>query len=215
MSCRLFEPGTLRYCGMLPKPHPLGVDIASITSPDMIQHNEDKNVYPDVIAVAYDESTCKLTAVYADRSLYVWDIRDLKKIGKYRSFISHSDCVWGVEPYPNIPGKSIPTFSFATHSADGTVRFWNLDYTLNPTASSTINTSSNGTTSPTSPDTKSPSSSIPSLSSSTSSFTSSSHRRNIYSRELIKMLYVEPDAAEFSKYRRDVGMFTRASDDNG
>ena len=82
---------------MLPKPHPLGADIGAITSPDMIKYADESTYYPDVIAISYDESAGKVTAVYVDRSLFLWDIRDLKKIGKYRSFVYHSDCVWGVE----------------------------------------------------------------------------------------------------------------------
>lgn len=96
---RLFEPVTLKYAGILPKPHPLGEDISSISSPEMLRSSpQDKPIYyPDAVATVYDESTHRVIAVYADRSLYVWDIRDLNKIGKYRSFIFHSDCVWGAE----------------------------------------------------------------------------------------------------------------------
>ncbi|KAI9276937.1 hypothetical protein BDA99DRAFT_554881 [Phascolomyces articulosus] len=216
---RLFEPETLKYCGMLPKPHPLGIDIGAITSPEMLKHHTDENTYyPDAIAITYDERSTKVTAVYADRSLFLWDIRDLKKIGKYRSFVYHSDCVWGVEPCPNLiePVNNIPSNSFATHSADGTVRFWNLDNNIHPnsTSSSFILTSPRSATSsmgpsPISPPIRSPTSATTSTSSNiplspSSSSSASLYRRNIYSRELVKMLYVDNDAAEFSKLRRDV-----------
>jgi len=36
--------------------------------------------YPDAIALAYDESNMKLTCVYNDHSLYVWDVRDIKRV---------------------------------------------------------------------------------------------------------------------------------------
>jgi WD40 repeat protein len=93
---RLFEPVSLKYVCILPKPHPLGVDVSLITSPDMLKVADD-TCYPDVTALAYDERSQRITAVYSDRSLYVWDIRDLDKVGKYRSFLFHSDCVWGIE----------------------------------------------------------------------------------------------------------------------
>lgn len=141
--------------------------------------------YPDAVATVYDAPTKRVIAVYADRSLYVWDIRDLNKIGKYRSFIFHSDCVWGAEPCPAIEREDIPLNSFATFSADGTIRIWNLD---NPLHSST-------SSSPLSPNIMSPSSSTAVV----------AHRRNIYSRELVKMLYVDPDAAEFAKRRNEYG----------
>ena len=145
--------------------------------------------YPDAVAMVYNALSQRVIAVYSDRSLYVWDIRDLKKIAKHRSFIFHSDCVWGVEPCPNIEREenAIPLNSFATFSSDGTVRIWNLD---NPTLSAS--------SSPLSPPPHHTTSGLLSPSCS-----STSHKRNIYSRELIKMIYVDPDAAAFAKLRGD------------
>lgn len=96
-TIRLFEPGTLQYRGILPKPHPLGMDISAISSPDMIASLGTDLHYPDVVSLAYDGRTDRVTAVYSDRSMFLWDIRDMKRIGKYRSFIYHSDCIWGME----------------------------------------------------------------------------------------------------------------------
>lgn len=36
--------------------------------------------YPDTIALTYDEKNHKLTCVYNDHSLYVWDVRDIKRV---------------------------------------------------------------------------------------------------------------------------------------
>lgn len=36
--------------------------------------------YPDAIAIAYDEANMKLTCVYNDHSLYVWDVGDIKRV---------------------------------------------------------------------------------------------------------------------------------------
>lgn len=36
--------------------------------------------YPDAIALAYDETNMKLTCVYNDHSLYIWDVRDIKRV---------------------------------------------------------------------------------------------------------------------------------------
>lgn len=36
--------------------------------------------YPDAIAVAFDERNSKLSCVYNDHSLYVWDVRDIKHV---------------------------------------------------------------------------------------------------------------------------------------
>ncbi|KAI8099075.1 WD40-repeat-containing domain protein [Halteromyces radiatus] len=210
---RLFEPVTLKYFGVLPKPHPLGMDISSISSPDMLPQQTDQDIYyPDVVALTYNESIAKLTAIYSDRSLYIWDVKNIKKIGKYRSFIAHSDCVWGTRSNADSPASTsnIPPNSFATFSADGTVRFWNLDHTQLSHSSS----SSSPLTSPSSYSSPEPPSSLsmtssPSSDTVTSSISTTSLsfvRKNIYSRELVRMLYVDPDAAEFSKLRRDVDL---------
>ncbi|KAI9245948.1 hypothetical protein EDC94DRAFT_627884 [Helicostylum pulchrum] len=185
---RLFEPVTLKYVGILPKPHPLGTDISLVTSPDMVRSNDAH--YPDAVAMVYNATSQRVVSVYSDKSLYVWDIRDLSKIGKYRSFIFHSDCVWGVEPCPNIErdDNAIPLNSFATFSADGTVRIWNLD--------TPVHTTSSTSSSPLSPPVQQNGILSPS-----SSTVVGLHRRNIYSRELVKMIYVDPDAAQFSKLR--------------
>lgn len=39
----------------------------------------------------------QVTCVYNDHSLYVWDVHDIKKVGKSWSFLYHSSCVWGLE----------------------------------------------------------------------------------------------------------------------
>lgn len=35
--------------------------------------------------------------MYSDHSLYIWDVKDIKKVGKSHSFLYHSACIWGVE----------------------------------------------------------------------------------------------------------------------
>ena len=36
--------------------------------------------YPDASAITYDEHNFKVTVVYNDHSIYVWDVRDIKKV---------------------------------------------------------------------------------------------------------------------------------------
>lgn len=94
----------------------------------MSQHPQNAR-YPDAIALAYDEPNNKLTCVYNDHSIYVWDVRDIRRVGKSHSFLYHSACIWGVEMYP-IGSDSIgsmPLSSFITCSSDDTIRVWNLE----------------------------------------------------------------------------------------
>jgi len=46
--------------------------------------------YPDAVALAFDQRSLKLTCVYNDHSLYVWDVRDIKRV----SHISWSCYCW-------------------------------------------------------------------------------------------------------------------------
>lgn len=36
--------------------------------------------YPDATAVTFDEQNFKVTVIYNDHSIYVWDVRDIKKV---------------------------------------------------------------------------------------------------------------------------------------
>lgn len=36
--------------------------------------------YPDIIAITFDETNNKLTAVYNDHSIYVWDVFDIRRV---------------------------------------------------------------------------------------------------------------------------------------
>jgi len=53
--------------------------------------------YPDTVAVCYSSVDNKLTCIYNDHSLYIWDITDIRKVGKARSFLFHSGAVWGID----------------------------------------------------------------------------------------------------------------------
>ena len=54
--------------------------------------------YPDTIAIAYDENNHKVTAVYNDHSMYVWDVKDIKRVGVLQgevlgSPLTHFSCL--------------------------------------------------------------------------------------------------------------------------
>ena len=58
--------------------------------------------YPDTIAIVYDDYSQKATCIYNDHSVYIWDVHDLKKIGKIRSNLYHSGCIWGIDVSNNL-----------------------------------------------------------------------------------------------------------------
>ncbi|XP_039299176.1 mitogen-activated protein kinase-binding protein 1 [Nilaparvata lugens] len=153
---RCFNPATLQFITTLPRTHYLGVDVAEGLSISHMAHHPTNAKYPDAIALAYDERNHKLSCIYNDHSLYVWDVKDIKRVGKSYSFLYHSACIWAVEMYPAINDEAMPPGSFVTCSSDDTIRFWNLDNS---------NESNNKTM----------------------------YRRNIYSNELLKVMYIDPE----------------------
>lgn len=123
---RCFRPNTLEFVCTLPRPHFLGLDIAkgftmrrydvSIVlnranfymifiyqfSSDLMNGTlnkmpNGKPKYADTIAIAYDEVNKIVTAVYSDRSIYMWTLNDIKRIGRANSFFYHSGCIWDLE----------------------------------------------------------------------------------------------------------------------
>ncbi|XP_011352120.1 uncharacterized protein LOC105287932 isoform X3 [Ooceraea biroi] len=154
---RCFSPSTLQFVTTLPRTHYLGVDVAQGLSISHMSQHPPNAKYPDAIALAFDERNNKLTCVYNDHSIYVWDVRDIRRVGKSHSFLYHSACIWGVEMYPAGPDSigAMPPGSFITCSSDDTIRVWNMEKDISP----------NDTL----------------------------YKRNIYSNELLKVLYVDPE----------------------
>ncbi|XP_068980238.1 mitogen-activated protein kinase-binding protein 1 isoform X4 [Bombus flavifrons] len=154
---RCFSPSTLQFITTLPRTHYLGVDVAQGLSISHMSQHPTNARYPDAIALAFDERNNKLTCVYNDHSIYVWDVRDIRRVGKSHSFLYHSACIWGVEMYPTGSDSmtSMPAGSFITCSSDDTIRVWNLEKDISP--DDTL------------------------------------YKRNIYSNELLKVLYIDPE----------------------
>ncbi|TGZ32231.1 Uncharacterized protein DBV15_05526 [Temnothorax longispinosus] len=131
---RCFSPNTLQFITTLPRTHYLGVDVAQGLSISHMSQHPPNARYPDAIALAFDERNNKLTCVYNDHSIYVWDVRDIKRVGKSHSFLYHSACIWGVEMYPTDSDSvgAMPPGSFITCSSDDTIRVWNLERDSTP-----------------------------------------------------------------------------------
>ncbi|KAK2103763.1 Mitogen-activated protein kinase-binding protein 1 [Saguinus oedipus] len=129
-TVRLFNPSNLHFLTTLPRPHALGTDIASVTEASHLFSGVATAKYPDTIALTFDPANQWLSCVYNDHSIYVWDVRDPKKVGKVYSALYHSSCVWSVEVYPEVKDSNqacLPPSSFITCSSDNTIRLWNTE----------------------------------------------------------------------------------------
>ncbi|XP_052390682.1 mitogen-activated protein kinase-binding protein 1 isoform X2 [Carassius gibelio] len=130
-TVRVFGASDLRFISTLPRPHPLGVQLSAATQPRHLVSRTPDACYPDSVAVTFDPVTRWLSCVYNDHSLYVWDTRDLHKVGKVHSALYHSSCVWDLQMFPSKSDGSKPTFgssdAFLSCSSDGSVRLWSSD----------------------------------------------------------------------------------------
>lgn len=60
-------------------------------------------IYPDTVALIFDPIHQWLSCVYKDHSIYIWDVKDINKVGKVWSELFHSSYVWNVEVSPSLP----------------------------------------------------------------------------------------------------------------
>ncbi len=132
---RVYLASNLEYLTELPMPTPL--------DPEKDHHEECS--YGATYALRKVPPTSvnpmpKLCAIYADRSMIIWDISDVFNAMPYRSFTAHRSCVWDIQFLQDVSktapmeGSSsssnkgtMPPSTFVTCSADNSVRFWNLD----------------------------------------------------------------------------------------
>ncbi|XP_058099563.1 uncharacterized protein LOC131243942 isoform X2 [Magnolia sinica] len=166
---QLFVVETLKHIGNLLYSEPMENNPTTIlscqtkSSVNGIQH---VSTLPDAIACQFSTFE-KLVVVYGDHSLYVWDVLDVTKVSRCCVLVSHSSCIWDVKniPFKNLHDSALGcvargcrAVSFATCSADGTIRLWDLalqsdsetknagpEITMNQQPSCSLNTDQVGT----------------------------------------------------------------------
>ena len=142
---RFFSLVDLSYISTLPLPNPLPpASVIPLSHPACYA------------AVFIGNSQQKMVSIYADRSLYIWDIRDLQNIHLYQSNYYHHGCVWDlnfidnnhaissthISQSPSVASTSydhiynsndiklkpaLPSGCFVTCSADNSICFWSIN----------------------------------------------------------------------------------------
>ena len=86
---RVFNPKTLEHKLTLPKPPQLGTaNIEAGVKKIRIPANKDSK-FADTMAVIIDEKSQRVVALYSDRMIFMWDIKNIDKISVYRTFLFH------------------------------------------------------------------------------------------------------------------------------
>ncbi|KAM7412391.1 hypothetical protein PAMA_019993 [Pampus argenteus] len=127
---RVFSPSNLQYVTTLHRPHRLGIDLTQSVQHSSLLPASPEAQYPDTLALTFDSVARHLTCVYNDHSVYVWDVKDVRNVGKLYSALYHSSCVWSLQVYPELSDPSqacLPPSSFLTCSSDNTIRLWHTD----------------------------------------------------------------------------------------
>lgn len=119
---RLFDPHTLQHLTTFPKPPPLGnANQFEGSNPHKVA--TEKRSFADTIGAELDETNCLALGVYSDRSIIVWDIKNLAKIVMKRSLMSHSAPINDIQI---LPYSTDSVTQFVTCATDCTVRFWHF-----------------------------------------------------------------------------------------
>lgn len=86
---RVFGSKALDHIMTLPKPPPLGsANIEAGVKKIRIPATKESK-FADTLGVVVDERNSRVVALYSDRMIFMWDIKQMDKISVYRTFLSH------------------------------------------------------------------------------------------------------------------------------
>ena len=135
---RIFSAESLEFRGNLPLPFtPVtgGGNVANkfaacLALSTIPANSQQKITGPFIVAFPL-----KLISIHADRSMITWDISNIDEVSQHSFFVHHNACIWDLCFVPTSP--LYPSGTFATCSADGSLRIWQ-DNSLNQNSSSLI-----------------------------------------------------------------------------
>ena len=98
---RVFWSQNLDHIMTLPKPPPLGsANIEAGVKKVRIPATKESK-FADTLGVIVDERNQRVVALYSDKMIFMWDIKQLEKISVYRTFLSHCGSIQDIQYIPN------------------------------------------------------------------------------------------------------------------
>ncbi|KAL2652337.1 hypothetical protein R1flu_020465 [Riccia fluitans] len=181
---RVFMQGSLAYAATMPRPAPYGFHGLTDGNAGMVlamgQRLQPGIRFPDAIACQFLHEGQKLAVIYGDHSLFVWDVQSFAKIGKYCAFLSHSACIWDVKTLPTCQWESIDSDTSEKDAQGAAIATCSADGSIRLW---NMSLGGEAEASPSVPDVR---------------------PANIYSKELLGVLYLDP-AAELKEKVTGVG----------
>lgn len=107
---RLFAARTLAFKGNLPRPTSRTAGTAAAAAAcgaagaagaGPATSASAGALFPDAVSLSFDATGERLTVLYSDRSVVVWDVRNPGKVVRHRSVLSHAGIVWGAALVPS------------------------------------------------------------------------------------------------------------------
>ena len=83
------------------RPPPLGETNILVGENKSKIQSSNKSRFADILACAVDEVCKRVVAVYSDRMMFLWDMKNMAKMSVYRTFMSHNGPIHDIQTIPN------------------------------------------------------------------------------------------------------------------
>jgi len=130
---RVFDAKSFEFVETLPMPQSAtGAEQVEpkAAKKDASGRAEPASAFPDAVAVRWGLRGEQVVAIYANHSLFVWDLSDLTSIVRVNACFAHPTGVTGVVAMPSPPrtkgSAPYPDAMFLTCADDRKLRFWKL-----------------------------------------------------------------------------------------
>jgi len=125
--CRVFDGKSFEFIATLPLPKRIDIPVQTQKSQQIENDEGPVGSYPDTVFVGWIDAGQSAIVIYADRSLFSWDLSEVGVIRRKFSLLSHTSGISAIVALPStnlVEGQ--PDGLIATCSNDRRLRFWKI-----------------------------------------------------------------------------------------